>query len=1414
MLTVDGSEKTQLVPQKQRKNTCMTIILLLTIITIGAAAGGALYHGMINGGYVIDTAYGQASVPLVRNETVKLTASDGANYDYFGHSVSVYDNTAVIGAFLDDDKGFNSGSAYVFEKNSTSGNWTQTKLLATNAADDWFGHSVSVYNNTAVIGAFYDDDNGRESGSAYVFEKNSTSGNWTQKKLLASDGAAYDNFGWSVSVYNNTAVIGAFLDDDNGPDSGSAYVFEKNSTSSNWTQKKLTASDGAADDWFGHSVSVYNNTAVIGAFYDDDNGSNSGSAYVYEKVNGVWTETKLTASDAAKNDRFGYSVSVYDNTAVIGAFYDDDNGSNSGSAYVYEKVNGVWTETKLTASDAAKNDRFGYSVSVYDNTAVIGAFYDDDNGSNSGSAYVFEKNSTSGNWTQTETVKLTASDGAVDDYFGRSVSVYNNTAVIGAFYDDDKGTNSGSAYVFSVDTTSPTLQNVTISSSNTNSTLAADGDTVTLSFTASESIADVTATIGNAAATVSGSDTSWTAALTLNKTTHSSLNGISPSFTIDFADLAGNNGAQVTEITGGPAVTVDFTAPTLVIATTATGPTSLEPIPFTVDFGENMTSGEFAAAEITLSSGTVTDFTPDSANRLFAFNAADADDGEDLTVDVAANVATDLAGNNNTAADQLSVTVDRTAPTPVITTTAANYTNLELIPFTVNFGENMTSGEFAAAEITLSSGTVTDFTPDSANRLFIFNAADADDGEDLTVDVAANVATDLAGNNNTAADQLSVTVDRTAPAEDTTPPSIISASVTNAINIIITFDDTIDVTTTDGSGFTLSGQGATVTANTDPGGTGNSLILTVSGITTADVPNVIYTATDGTVVDDAGNVAKDQTFDGTTDDAAPTLKSAITLNTTAINLVLSEDVTDNNVAPSDFTLSVNANNKLNATSVSVSSSTIMLGLDYTLDDGDIINVEYRQSSGTIDDVSTQKNPLETFGPEPVRNNLNATAPINEPPDGVTITITNVDSTLVTFTATRVDNASALAMGKYNATPENATLYVSEDTPAEIVDAFDIVPTNPSCPCLMTLAYDDDGTPMDGINLGDLTVFHFVNGKWNALHNPDPKSTELIYVTIDSFSPFAIIKQAQQSDLPVVDAGKYQSVNEGAFVTLEGSATDPDGDILTYLWSQDENDRLQVTLSGSTGTSSTFIAPQVDSNEDLTFLFTVYGGTTPVTKTVTITVLDTDDALLTFPGSPPGSSGSGSGSGGGGGGGSSSTWVDDIYLKSVSWDCNAGTIKIIAGPDSDYLSVSVRTTQLGVHQASIAGDDIPGYRAFVSNMDKTEDYIGIKAVALHGRDSITISESINITECTGERTFDEYMQPESTLPSAVTQTEEEGQETIFDSPLYQQLKGNIPAEMVQCNEGLVLVLKPNMEESACVRESTAHKLVMRGWHGMS
>ena len=447
-----GSEKTQPVPQKQRRNACMAVLLLTIVIAVGGCVGEMGFDGIISGDHMINNAYAEESVLLGTNEIAKLLASDGAAGDNFGLSVSVYNNTAVIGAYRDDDNGRESGSAYVFEKNST-GHWTQKeKLLASDgAAYDFFGDSVSVYNNTAIIGADADDDNGSNSGSAYVFVKNST-GHWTQKeKLLASDGAAYDFFGDSVSVYNNTAVIGADGDDDKGSNSGSAYVFVKNSTG-HWTQKeKLLASDGHSFENFGDSVSVYNNTAVIGADGNSNNSIRSGSAYVFEKNStGHWTQKeKLLAGDGAADENFGNSVSVYNNTAVIGAYYDDDNGRESGSAYVFVKNStGHWTQKeKLLASDGAAFDYFGLSVSVYNNTAVIGADADDDNGSNSGSAYVFVKNST-GHWTQKE--KLLASDGAAGDNFGLSVSVYNNTAVIGAFLDDDNGSNTGSAYVFTI----------------------------------------------------------------------------------------------------------------------------------------------------------------------------------------------------------------------------------------------------------------------------------------------------------------------------------------------------------------------------------------------------------------------------------------------------------------------------------------------------------------------------------------------------------------------------------------------------------------------------------------------------------------------------------------------------------------------------------------------------------------------------------------------------------------------------------------------------------------------------------------------------------------------------------------------------------------------------------------------------
>ena len=368
----------------------------------------------------------------------KLTASDAAAGDRFGNSVSVYDDLVAVGAVYNDDNGSASGSAYVYEK--VNGVWAETKLTASDAAaDDYFGYSVSVHDDLVAVGAIFNDDNGSASGSAYVYEK--VNGVWAETKLTASDAAAGDWFGTSVSVYDGLVAVGAIYNDDNGTNSGSAYVYEK--VNGVWAETKLTASDAAADDRFGNSVSVYDDLVVVGAIFNDDNGFNSGSAYVYEKVNGVWAETKLTASDAAANDRFGRSVSVHDDLVVVGAVYNDDNGLSSGSAYVYEKVNGVWAETKLTASDAVAGDRFGNSVSVYDDLVAVGAAFNDDNGSNSGSAYVYEK--VNGVWTET---KLTASDAAADDWFGNSVSVYDGLVAVGAAFNDDNGSNSGSAYVY------------------------------------------------------------------------------------------------------------------------------------------------------------------------------------------------------------------------------------------------------------------------------------------------------------------------------------------------------------------------------------------------------------------------------------------------------------------------------------------------------------------------------------------------------------------------------------------------------------------------------------------------------------------------------------------------------------------------------------------------------------------------------------------------------------------------------------------------------------------------------------------------------------------------------------------------------------------------------------------------------
>ena len=372
---------------------------------------------------LVCTAPAQAA--LFDRET-KITADDVAAGDWFGRSVAISGSTALIGAPFDNGR---SGSAYLFDV--TSGNQI-VELTADDAAPgDYFGRSVAISGNTALVGAFRDSDVGRGSGSAYLFDV--TTGNQIAK-LTADDAAADDWFGLPVAISGNMALVGAAGDDDGGRLSGSAYLFDV--TTGNQIAK-LTATDAAAGDWFGLSLAINGNTALLGAAHDDDDGSNSGSAYLFDVTTGNQI-AKLTADDAMVGDLFGWSVSISGNIALVGAVFDDDGGRDSGSAYLFDVTTGNQI-AKLTAADAAADDEFGISVAISGNMALVGA---SGGGSLSGSAYLFDVT------TGSQLAKLTADDAAAFDYFGRSVAISGNAALVGAYADDDGGINSGSVYLY------------------------------------------------------------------------------------------------------------------------------------------------------------------------------------------------------------------------------------------------------------------------------------------------------------------------------------------------------------------------------------------------------------------------------------------------------------------------------------------------------------------------------------------------------------------------------------------------------------------------------------------------------------------------------------------------------------------------------------------------------------------------------------------------------------------------------------------------------------------------------------------------------------------------------------------------------------------------------------------------------
>jgi hypothetical protein len=326
------------------------------------------------------------------------------------------------------------------------------------SADNKFGYSVSLDSGIALVGA-REDDSSR--GSAYLFDADPASPTYGEQliKLQASDGFLLDVFGAAVALGGGRALVGAPYDDDLGPDSGSAYLFDADPASATFGSELVKLTQANANSQFGVSVALSYGYALVGAHRTRlNNVIQSGSAYLFDADPSSPSFGTLLlaveAADASPYDHFGISVALSDGLALVGAWEDDDMGDNSGSAYLFDVDPSSPTFGaqlfKFTASDGAAIDRFGRSVALAEGLALVGGIISDGTVPNTGAAYLFNADPTSASFGQ-ELVKLSASDGVSGDYFGQSVAIDNGKALVGAPHRDGAGVSWGSAYVFGAD---------------------------------------------------------------------------------------------------------------------------------------------------------------------------------------------------------------------------------------------------------------------------------------------------------------------------------------------------------------------------------------------------------------------------------------------------------------------------------------------------------------------------------------------------------------------------------------------------------------------------------------------------------------------------------------------------------------------------------------------------------------------------------------------------------------------------------------------------------------------------------------------------------------------------------------------------------------------------------------------------
>ncbi|MBL8842417.1 MAG: FG-GAP repeat protein [Planctomycetes bacterium] len=512
------------------------VVLDYAGLAVFDADGGAVDCGFTldDGRLRLSVADEGARYPLTIDPVVQrayLKASNSESSEWFGCAVAASGDTVVVGAYLEDsnatgvngnqsnNSAFAAGAAYVFVR--SGGSWSQQAYLKASNTDagDFFGYAVAISGDTIVVGAYFEDSgatgvNGNESdnsrfsaGAAYVFTRSGTT--WSQQAYLkASDTGFDDRFGYSVAIDGDTIAVGAFLEDSSatgvdGDDSdnsafnaGAAYVFTRSGTT--WSQQAyLKASNTESDDYFGYSVAIDGDTAVVGAYREDSNATgvngneadnsafNAGAAYVFTRSGATWSQQAyLKASNTDSDDWFGYAVAASGDTVVVGAHLEDSNATgvngnesddsvlNAGAAYAFLRSGTIWSQQAyLKASNTGGTDYFGYSVALDADQLVVGAYLEDSNATgvdgnqgndsagDSGAAYAFARSGAT--WSQLAYLKASNTDSG--DSFGYAVALSGDLAIVGAPVEasnatgvngnqsDDSATAAGAAYLFDLD---------------------------------------------------------------------------------------------------------------------------------------------------------------------------------------------------------------------------------------------------------------------------------------------------------------------------------------------------------------------------------------------------------------------------------------------------------------------------------------------------------------------------------------------------------------------------------------------------------------------------------------------------------------------------------------------------------------------------------------------------------------------------------------------------------------------------------------------------------------------------------------------------------------------------------------------------------------------------------------------------